>query len=579
MEQVYRWRNKEIREQAAIIDGKTPPAILLKNARFLHSTLRRWVEGNIWIHEDRIVYAGEDLPKNTHSTEIVDCTGKTLVPGYIEPHVHPFLLYNPQSFSRFAAQTGTTTTINDNLFLFLHLQKKKAFSLLRKFEESPVTMYWWTRYDAQTELESEEVIFSNSDVKTWLEQDKVVQGGELTGWPKLLDGDDLMLHWIQETKRLGKKVEGHFPGASDRTLAKLMLFGADCDHEAMTGEDIYKRLMQGYTVSLRHSSIRPDLPVLLDDMKKMGLDQYDSMLFTTDGSTPTFYSHGMIDVMIRMAIESGIPAIDAYHMGSYNVARHYNLQHLHGMIGTGRIANINFLEDEANPTPVSVLAKGRWVKRDGDQIIVDEDIHWPEYGIEPLSIDWDLTEGDLQFSMPFGIKMVNSVITKPYSIAMDVSLDELPPDSDESFFALLDKKGKWGISTILKGFAKRVDGFVSSFSTTGDIILIGKNKNDMRLAFERMKEIGGGIVLTENGEVMHEIRLPLSGMMSRKEFPILIEEEKKLRELLKDRGYPFTDPVYSLFFISSTHLPYIRVTQRGIYDVMNKTVLFPTLMR
>ncbi|VEF49176.1 adenine deaminase [Bacillus freudenreichii] len=579
MEQVYRWRNKEIREQAAIIDGKTPPAILLKNARFLHSTLRRWVEGNIWIHEDRIVYAGEDLPKNTNSTEIVDCTGKTLVPGYIEPHVHPFLLYNPQSFSRFAAQTGTTTTINDSLFLFLHLQKKKAFSLLRKFEESPVTMYWWTRYDAQTELESEEVIFSNSDVKTWLEQDKVVQGGELTGWPKLLDGDDLMLHWIQETKRLGKKVEGHFPGASDRTLAKLMLFGADCDHEAMTGEDIYKRLMQGYTVSLRHSSIRPDLPVLLDDMKKIGLDQYDSMLFTTDGSTPTFYSHGMIDVMIRMAIESGIPAIDAYHMGSYNVARYYNLQHLHGMIGTGRIANINFLEDEANPTPVSVLAKGRWVKRDGDQIIVDEDIHWPEYGIEPLSIDWNLTEGDLQFSMPFGVKMVNSVITKPYSIAMDVSLDELPPDSDESFFALLDKKGKWGISTILKGFAKRVDGFVSSFSTTGDIILIGKNKNDIRLAFERMKEIGGGIVLTENGEVIHEIQLPLSGMMSRKEFPILIEEEKKLRELLKERGYPFTDPVYSLFFISSTHLPYIRVTQRGIYDVMNKTVLFPTLMR
>lgn len=579
MEQIFRWRNKEIREQASIIDGKKPPAILLKNARFLHSTLRRWVKGHIWIQGDRIVYAGEELPKTTNNTEIVDCTGKALVPGYIEPHVHPFLLYNPQSFSRFAAQTGTTTTINDNLFLFLHLQKKKAFSLLRKFEESPVTMYWWTRYDAQTELESEEVIFSNSDVKMWLEQDKVVQGGELTGWPKLLDGDDLMLHWIQETKRLGKKVEGHFPGASGKTLAKLMLFGADCDHEAMTGKDIYKRLMQGYTVALRHSSIRPDLPTLLEDMKKMGLDQYDSMLFTTDGSTPSFYSQGMVDVMVRMAIESGIPAIDAYHMASYNVARHYNLQHLHGMIGTGRIANINFLEDETNPTPISVLAKGRWVKRDGEQISVDEGIHWHDYGIEPLTIDWNITEEDLQFSMPFGVKMVNSVITKPYSIAMDVSLDELPHDSDESFFALVDKKGKWRISTILKGFAKHVGGFVSSFSTTGDIILIGKNKNDMKLAFERMKEIGGGIVLTENGEVIHEIELSLSGMMSEKELPILIEEEKKLRQLLKQRGYPFSDPVYSLFFISSTHLPYIRVTQRGIYDVMNKTVLFPTLMR
>lgn len=579
MEQRYRWRNKAIREQAAIIDGKKPPEILLKNARFLHSMLRRWVEGNIWIQDDRIVYAGEALPINTAGTEVVDCTGLTLVPGYIEPHVHPFLLYNPQTFSRYAAQTGTTTTINDNLLLFLHLQKKKAFSILRKFDESPVTMYWWTRYDAQTELNGEEIIFSNSDVKAWLEHDKVVQGGELSGWPQLVDGDDLVLHWIQETKRLGKKVEGHFPGASDRTLAKLMLFGADCDHEAMTGEDIYKRLMQGYTVSLRHSSIRPDLPVLLKDMKKMKLDQYDSMLFTTDGSTPAFYKQGMIDVMIRMAIDSGVPAIDAYQMASYNVARHYNLQHLHGMIGTGRIANINFLEDETNPTPISVLAKGQWLKKDGEPIVIDKDIHWEEYGIEPLVLDWEITMDDLEFSMPFGIKMINSVITKPYSIAMDVSLDELPKDSDESFFALVDRKGKWRINTMLKGFATDVSGFVSSFSTTGDIILIGKNKNDMRLAFKRMKEIGGGIVLAENGSVIHEIRLPLGGMMSNKELPMLIEEEEELRHLLADRGYPFSDPVYSLFFLSSTHLPYIRVTQRGMYDVMNKTVLFPTLMR
>ncbi len=579
MEQRYRWRNKEIREQAAIIDGKKPPEILLKNARFLHSMLRRWVEGNIWIHDDRIVYAGEALPINTAGTEVVDCTGLTLVPGYIEPHVHPFLLYNPQTFSRYAAQTGTTTTINDNLLLFLHLQKKKAFSLMRKFDESPVTMYWWMRYDAQTELNGEEIIFSNSDVKAWLEHDKVVQGGELSGWPQLVDGDDLVLHWIQETKRLGKKVEGHFPGASDRTLAKLMLFGADCDHEAMTGEDMYKRLMQGYIVSLRHSSIRPDLPGLLKDMKKMGLDQYDSMLFTTDGSTPAFYKQGMIDAMIRMAIDSGVPVIDAYQMATYNVARHYNLQHLHGMIGTGRIANINFLEDETNPTPISVLAKGQWLKKNGEPLIIDKDIQWDEYGMEPLALDWEITMDDLEFSMPFGIKMMNSVITKPYSIAMDVSLDELPKDSDESFFALVDRKGKWRINTMLKGFATDVSGFVSSFSTTGDIIIIGKNKNDMRLAFKRMKEIGGGIVLAENGSIIHEIRLPLAGMMSNKELPMLIEEEEELRHLLIDRGYPFSDPIYSLFFLSSTHLPYIRVTQRGMYDVMNKTVLFPTLMR
>lgn len=579
MEQRFMWKNKHIREQAAIIDGNKAPDLLLKNARFLHSVLRRWVDGNIWIHQDRIVYAGEDLPKKTDATDIVDCSGLILVPGYIEPHAHPYLLYNPQSLARYALQTGTTTMINDNLFLFLHLKKKKAFSLLRELRKCPVTMYWWARYDAQTVLNGEERIFSNSDVKSWIEHDQVIQGGELTGWPQLLDGDDLMLYWIQETKRIGKKVEGHFPGASDKTLAKMMLFGADCDHESMTGADIYKRLMHGFTVSLRHSSIRPDLPVLLKEMKEQGIDQYDSMVLTTDGSTPSFYKQGMSDMMIRIAIENEVPVIDAYNMASYNVAKYYNLQHLHGMIATGRVANINFLEDEQNPTPISVLANGQWVKKSGKEIVTDEDICWEEYGIGPLTFDWELTKEDLQFSMPFGVQMVNNVITKPYSIARAVSADVLPHDSDECFFMLLDRQGKWRINTLLKGFARHIGGFVSSFSTTGDIIIIGKNKRDMMLAFERMKEMEGGIVLAENGVIIHEIPLPLLGLMSNKDLPALMEEEEKLIKLLGERGYPYSDPVYTLFFLSSTHLPYIRVTQRGMYDVMNKTVLFPTLMR
>ncbi|WP_339165481.1 adenine deaminase C-terminal domain-containing protein [Siminovitchia sp. FSL W7-1587] len=578
LEQRFMWKNKHIREQAAIIDGKQSPTLLLKNARFLHSVLRQWVNGNIWIHHNRIVYAGEALPKKTNGTEIVDCSGLTLVPGYIEPHSHPYLLYNPQSLSRYAAQTGTTTLINDNLFLFLHLQKKKAFSLLAKLWECPVTMYWWARYDAQTVLNGEEMIFSNRDVKEWIEHDKVIQGGELTGWPQLLDGDDLMLYWIQETKRIGKKVEGHFPGASDRTLAKMMLFGTDSDHESITGEDIYKRLMHGYTVSLRHSSVRPDLPVLLKEMKEQGIGQYDSMVLTTDGSTPSFYKQGMSDMMVRIAIESGVPAIDAYHMASYNVAKHYNLQHLHGMIATGRVASINFLENEQQPTPISVLANGQWVKKSGEEMVVDEDICWKDYGIEPFSFDWQLTKEDLAYSMPFGIQMVSNAITKPYSITRDVS-DEMPADSDECFFMLLDRQGKWRINTLLKGFARHVGGFVSSFSTTGDIILIGKNKQDMLLAFDRMRGIQGGIVLVENGVIIHEIRLPLLGIMSNKDLPALMEEEAELIRLLVERGYPYSDPVYTLFFLSSTHLPYIRVTQRGMYDVKNKTVLFPTLMR
>jgi adenine deaminase len=579
LEQRYRWKNKHLRMHVSVLDGKTSPTTLLKNALYLNQTFRQWMRANIWIYEDRIVYVGGNLPAKLENCEIIDCTNEILVPGYIEPHAHPFQLYNPHTLAAYASQFGTTTIINDNMSLIMNLKKKEAFSLLKDLRSIPTTMYWWCRFDPQTEILNEEDVFSHSNIKSWLEHDAVLQGGELTGWPKLLDGDDMMLHWMQETKRLHKKIEGHFPGASEKTLAKLMLLGADSDHEAMTGEEVYNRLMQGYMVSLRYSSIRPDLPNLLDDMKRLGIEAYDRLMFNTDGSTSTFYEQGINDQMIRIAIEKGVPVIDAYNMATVNIARYYNIDHLHGNIATGRVANINFLSSIENPTPHSVLAKGKWVKRDGQVMDAYHSINWDEYGLKPMELDWELSVDDLQFSMPFGIKMENSVITKPYSIAIDASGEELSTDHDECFFTLLDRNGKWRINTLLKGFATNLSALASSFSNTGDIILIGKNKRDMLAAFDRMKELGGGIVMVEEEQVVCEVPLRLNGIMSNLPIKELINEEKKLLVELRERGYSFSDPVYSLLFFSATHLPYIRITQQGMYDVMNKTVLFPSIMR
>ncbi|MFB5197927.1 adenine deaminase C-terminal domain-containing protein [Neobacillus sp. KR4-4] len=580
LEQRYRWKNKHLRMHVSILDGKASPTILLKNALYLNQTFRKWLRANIWIYEDRIIYVGENLPAQLENCEIIDCTNEILVPGYIEPHAHPFQLYNPLTLAAYASQFGTTTLINDNMALILHLNKTKAFSLLKDLRSIPTTMFWWSRFDSQTEILNEEEIFSHSNVKSWLEHDAVLQGGELTGWPKLLDGDDMMLHWIQEAKRMRKQIEGHFPGASEKTLAKMMLLGADSDHEAMTGEEVYNRLMQGYMVSLRHSSIRPDLPNILDDMKRMGIDAYDRLMLNTDGASSTFYEQGVTDMTIRIAIEKGVPVIDAYNMATVNIARYYKIEHLHGTIATGRVANINFLTSIEDPTPKSVLAKGKWVKRDGNPILdAYPPITWDEYGLKPLEVDWDLTLDDLQFSMPFGIKMENAVITKPYSISIDASGDELSSNHDECYFTLMDRNGKWRINTLLKGFANNLSALASSYSNTGDIILIGKNKQDMLHAFNRIKELGGGIVMVENSHVVCELPLTLHGIMSNVPIEELICQEKQLLIELRERGYGFSDPIYSLAFFSATHLPYIRITPQGMYDVMNKTVLFPSIMR
>ncbi|MBK5472098.1 MULTISPECIES: adenine deaminase C-terminal domain-containing protein [Bacillus] len=569
----FRWSNTQLREHVEVIDGTRSPHILFKNATYLNSYMREWVQANIWIYDDRIIYVGEKLPEQIHECEVVDCNGKYVVPSYIEPHAHPYQLYNPETLANYAMQFGTTTFINDNLTLFFTLQREVAFRLLDEFEKIPASMYWWCRFDGQTELQNGESLFNSEEIIEWLKHEAVLQGGELTAWPKLLNGDDEMLNWVQETKRLQKKVEGHFPGASESTLAKLKLLGTDCDHEAMTGQEALTRLMQGYTVTLRNSSIRPDLEVLLKELLELGVKQFDRFMFTTDGSHPSFYENGMTNRMIEIAIKQGMPVIDAYNMASYNIARYYNMEHLHGAIATGRIANINILESKENPIPISVIAKGKWMKRDGINKNASLHIDWSKFKVTPLSLDWSLKKEDMIFSETTGIKLLNDVISKPYVTEIDLNGEELSIEHDECFLMMIARDGTWRVNTVVKGFANGLGGLASSYSGTGDIILIGKRKEDMLTAFHRVKELGGGIVIAERNEVLHEIALPLLGIMSNLKMSELIQKEKKMVELLQERGYTYNDPAFTILFFSATHLPFIRVTPIGLYDVKSSKVL------
>ncbi|WP_318616389.1 adenine deaminase C-terminal domain-containing protein [Sporosarcina sp. YIM B06819] len=571
------WEQYAMKDQLQIINGKKAPDLIIINAEYLHSIYKKWVTGNIWVAGDRIVYAGKEMPAVTEGAEIVNAAGKKIVSGYIEPHVHPFQLYNPRTFADYAARLGTTTFISDNMVLFMSLDNATSFSILDQFNELPFSFYWWARFDSQTVLQNEAELYNPASIKEWIERPEVLLGGELTGWPRLMAGDPDMLASVQATKQAGKKVEGHFPGASERTLTRMKLLGADGDHEAMTVEEVEARLLHGYAVTLRHSSIRPDLPHLLKGIVDKELDVFDHLMMTTDGSTPSFHIDGVVDKCIRVALEAGVPPIDVYQMASYNVARYYDMTDLHGIIATGRYATLNFLEDEYNPVPTDVLSKGQWLKRDGQSTAPFPAIDWSF--VDKFAPDFNLEEKDFIFDSPLGIEMVNDVITKPYTVTIDMTVEKLADDHDESFLMLVDRNGKWRVNTLIKGFATTVQGFASSYSNTGDIILIGKDKKEMLNAFHEIKRIGGGMVLYEKGTIVATLPLAIGGGLSAEPVETLIVQELALKKALTERGHTHGDAVYTFLFLQSTHLPYIRITQVGLFDVMKNEVIIPVTER
>ena len=107
--------------------------------------------------------------------------------------------------------------------------------------------------------------------------------------------------------------------------------------------------------------------------------------------------------------------------------------------------------------------------------------------------------------------------------------NKLADDHDENFLMLIDRNGKWRVNTLIKGFATSVQGFASSYSNTGDIILIGKDKKEMLNAFNEIKRIGGGMVLSENGGIIPTIPLPIGGGLSAEPVEKLILQELDLK--------------------------------------------------
>src|SRR5699024_664686 len=157
--------------------------------------------------------------------------------------------------------------------------------------------------------------------------------------------------------------------------------------------------------------------------------------------------------------------------------------------------------------------KGEWIMKDGIECTPTTSIDWQKYGIEKVDYDWELSEDDLQFSIPVGLQMINDVILKPFPVEIDITATNIGTDNADELLLLRDREGTWSVNSVLQCFTRELGAICSTYSTTDDIILIGKQKSDMRLAWQRMKELGGGIVVVHKGKVIFELPLSLSGAM------------------------------------------------------------------
>lgn len=540
-------------------------------------------EGNVAVTGGRIAYVGEGKRAIGPETRIVDASGMIVAPGYIEAHFHPWVLYNPVSLVEGVLPLGTTTIVADNLFFFMQMRLERFAAMADDLKELPLLYLWMARLTSQSKFPGEEDMFALDKVEPLLWRDDVIGTAEVTRWPALAAGEPALISGIRAAKALGKIVDGHTGGASEARLQPVAAAGIDADHEAITRQEILNRLRLGIWTMLRNSSLRPDLPELLRVVTEDGVST-QRLIMTTDGPAPEFIAeNGLVNGMLCVAVENGVPPMQALQMVTINPATLFRIDGQVGGIGVGRRADLLLLPDLTSFRPETVITRGHVVAERGELRAPLPNIEWGSYGSRPrFDGSLDLADPTLYPQKVSGdeaevpvIHLRSAVIserrdawvrTENGSVALDEEVGTLHA-------ALVDREGDWISRALVSGFAADLDGLASTYNTTTQLLVLGRRPEAMAQAAKRVRQLGGGIVVVKGGDVVYELALSITGMMSGLPFAEIVEQNRRLSRMVAEAGYEHHDILYTLLFLTCDFLPALRLTPLGLLDVKTSEML------
>jgi adenine deaminase len=564
----------ERRRLTDVARGASPADLYVHGASLLNVYTGEIYPAAVAIKGERIAYVGSRDDMVGPRTRMVDATGQVLVPGYIDPHVHPATLTTPAALARFILPLGTTTVVADTLQFW----ELGGFATFRAAADallaSPLRFYWMLRPHAQSRAPGEWRRFEPRTLARAMAHPRALAIGEVTRWPDAWRGDSELLRRLALAR--GKRIEGHTAGASADKIAAIAAAGFTSDHEPITAAEVLDRARQGIAVMLRESSLRPDLSGLLDALKTAPA-LASRLMLTCDGSMPAFIrTHGFVDHLIRVALECGVAPLDAYRMATLNPATYYGLDADLGGVAPGRYADICLLEDLAAPRPLTVIARGKVIAAGGRLLGRVPEPPWRRIftsAAARLAAGWRVYPDD--FALPARprypvISLSSAVITR---------LEERAMAPGDLHAALIDRGGRWIAPGVVARFAELLDGFAATISTDFNILALGRRPAAMARAVNRLLELHGGIVLVEGERVVWELPLPLGGIMTTGSLEEVAGREDELRRLLGERGYSHHEPLYTLFFLAADFLPVVRLSPRGVWDVKQGRILLPARRR
>ena len=336
-------RSTEAAEKQRIIAaaaGREPADLVLKNATFVNVFSNELSTMDIAVAEGLIVGMGSYQGRSE-----VDCTGKIVLPGFLDAHIHlESSLVSPTEFVKAVLPHGTTTVVTDPHEIANVMGTDGIEYMLQATEDLPVDVrFMLPSCVPATPLDESGAVLDYRAIDSFYEHNRVEGLAEMMNYVGVANADEQVLEKIVAAQAHHKKSRRPRPRPFGQRPERLHRAGVYSDHECSTVEDAIAKLERGQYIMIREGTAARNLEALVPLLTP----QYaERCMFCTDDKHPSdLLEKGHIDYIAREAINKyGVDPIIAVKAACHHASRYFLLNN-RGAIAPGYLADFAVIDN------------------------------------------------------------------------------------------------------------------------------------------------------------------------------------------------------------------------------------------
>ena len=264
-----------------------------------------------------------------------DVTGKIVLPGFIDAHIHlESSLVSPKEFAKAVLPHGTTTVITDPHEIANVMGTDGIEYMLQATEDLPVDVrFMLPSCVPATPLDESGANLDYRAIDSFYDHPRVQGLAEMMNFVGIINGDSQVVEKIVASQAHHKKIDGHAPGLTGNDLNAYIAAGVYSDHEC---SDAGGRHGQAGAGPVHHDPGGHRRPEPGGPGRPCCASKYvERCMFCTDDKHPNdLLEKGHIDYIVKKAISLGADPIIAVKAACHTAARYFLLNN-RGAIAPG----------------------------------------------------------------------------------------------------------------------------------------------------------------------------------------------------------------------------------------------------